>query len=64
MPIDKELKELFSRYSETFTDYDGVEISDVNQLGLGEDRLLHLAANHGDYHDVDLLLKNRSEERR
>ena len=58
MSIDAELAELFSRYEETFTDYDGVDIKDVNQLGFGEDRLLHLAANHSDYHDVELLLKN------
>ncbi len=58
MSIDIELAELFSRYEEIFTDYNGVDIKDVNQLGCGEDRLLHLAANHSDYHDVELLLKN------
>ncbi len=58
MSIDADLAELFSRYEETFTDYDGVEITHVNQPGLGEDRLLHLAAFHSDYRDVELLLKN------
>ena len=58
MPIDADLAELFSRYEQTFTDYDGVEITDVNQPGLGEDSLLHLAAFHSDYRDVELLLKN------
>lgn len=57
MSIDSALQELFSRYQETFTDYDGVVIEDVNQPGMGEDRLLHLAANHGDSRDVELLLK-------
>lgn len=61
MPIDKDLKELFARYAETFTDYDGVELIDVNQPGLGEDRLLHLAANHSHYRDVDLLLRNGAD---
>lgn len=58
MSVDADLAELFSRYEQTFTDYDGVDITDVNQLGLGEDRLLHLAAFHSDYRDVELLLKN------
>ncbi len=61
MLIDENLKELFVRYEEIFTDYDGVDIKDVNQPGLGEDRLLHLAANHSDYKDVELLLKHGAD---
>lgn len=61
MPVDSELKELFLRYQETFTDFDGIAIEDVNQPGMGEDRLLHLAANHCDCRDVELLLKKGAE---
>lgn len=58
MSIDKNLKELFSRYERTFMDYDGVDIKDVNQLGSGNDSLLHFAAFHSDCKDVELLLKH------
>lgn len=58
MSIEADLAELFARYEETYTGYDGVDIKDANQPGLGDDRLLHLAANHGDYRDVELLLEH------
>ena len=58
MSIDAALAELFSRYENIFTEYNGVDVKDVNQPGLGEDSLLHLAAFHSDCSDVELLLKH------
>ena len=57
MLLDKDLQELFSRYQETFTDFDGVVISDINHCDLTEDSLLHLAARHNELADVKLLLR-------
>ncbi|UTW46344.1 ankyrin repeat domain-containing protein [bacterium SCSIO 12696] len=52
----EELKELFSRYEEEYTDYDGILIKSVNQPGLGDDTLLHLAVRHEEFRDIELLL--------
>ncbi len=58
MPIlDKSLQKLFSRYQESYTDFDGIVIRDVNQSGLGKDKLLHLAARHNQLDDVEVLLR-------
>ena len=62
MPIlDKSLKELFLRYQRSFTDFDGIVIEDVNQAGLGEDKLLHLAARHNHPDDVEMLLRKGAD---
>ena len=58
MQIEKNLQQLFLRYQEEFMDYGGIDILDVNESGMGEDTLLHLAVSHHDCKDVELLLKN------
>ena len=60
MSLEK-LQELFERYEQTYTDYGGIEITDVNQEGLGEDRLLHFAASYESYEDVSLLLDHGAQ---
>lgn len=61
MQLENELRELFVRYSDVYTDFDGVDIQDVNQSGLGEDKLLHLACSYGDCQDVDILLRHGAD---
>ena len=59
MHVSKELQELFTRYEEMFSDFSGVHITNVNQVGMGgEDNILHLAAYHSGTADVELLLKS------
>lgn len=58
MLLNKELEELFQRYTSEYTDFIGIELTDVNQNGMGDDRPLHLAARMGLLQDVDILLRN------
>lgn len=61
MPTDDRLEELFNRYQQDFADFGGIEIRDVNQAGMGEDRLIHLAASHASTKDVERLLTNGAD---
>jgi uncharacterized protein len=57
-----DLRELLDRYSEDFTDFEGIHLEDVNQAGIdGEERPLHLAARHGLIDDMKILLREGAD---
>ncbi|WP_353573164.1 ankyrin repeat domain-containing protein [Candidatus Albibeggiatoa sp. nov. BB20] len=56
--MDTELKELFKRYTSESMDFIGINLKDVNQLGAGDDCLLHVASRWGLINDVSTLLKH------
>jgi uncharacterized protein len=57
-----DLRELLDRYSEDFSDFEGIDLQDVNQAGIdGEERPLHLAARHGLIDDMRILLREGAD---
>jgi hypothetical protein len=54
--MDNRSVELLKRYSEDYSDFVGLHLSDVNQRGHGMNRPLHIAAYDGQLDDVRTLL--------
>lgn len=53
--MNKDIERLFSKY-QSHPDFLGLPITDVNQAGAVDDRLLHIAARKGEVQDIEALV--------
>ncbi|NMV37954.1 ankyrin repeat domain-containing protein [Ralstonia insidiosa] len=53
--MSKDIERIFSKY-QNHPDFLGLPITDVNQPGAVDDRLLHIAARKGEVQDIEALI--------